>query len=178
MLICYLITIYHESFKIQNTKGRNLGRVGGLGLGATDGRMHSSRSQGLAECSTATADYGDWLDSRTTAADCKGERVFSCFLRVSWVLCNEDWGGLWVLCLCNFCESVICVCGVRVFSHLVFFLSKPIRFSDQIGFYPTWSQLDRVYKISSDWVLFTTWSDPNLKFFKSGRVEYFAHSQI
>ena len=28
--------IYHEIFKIQNTKGRNSGRVGGLGIGAAD----------------------------------------------------------------------------------------------------------------------------------------------
>ena len=62
---------------------------------------------------------------------------------------------------------------MRVFIHLGFFFGQPDRVFES----------DRVYKILSDRVLFTTQSDSNLKFFKSGRVElgrvgYFAHPTI
>ena len=46
MLICYLITIYIMKAS-QNTKGRILGQVGGLGLGATDWWPRQQITDGL-----------------------------------------------------------------------------------------------------------------------------------
>ena len=75
--------IYHESFKIQNTKGRNSGQVVGLGLGAAD---RWPRQQQIGGRATADRREGEMAERSTTTADREREKVFSCFLRVGWML--------------------------------------------------------------------------------------------
>ena len=80
----------------------------------------------------------------------------------------------WVVTLCvAVCVvSGVCMCDVWCvyrFSEF-FFLCDPIGYSDRIGFYPIRSLPDRVCNFSPVRVSITTRTDPNPKFFGSGRI--------